>query len=94
MPSGDRDEDLGDQDGRDLRRREPDRLHDADVAVARQDDPTDDVGDRERRGEEGEDREGEEDRHVQLGEPNSLRGLGREVGRPTLSTVIAGTCRR
>ena len=74
------DEDLREQDGRHLGRREPDGLHDADVAVARQDDPADDVGDGEGGGEEGEDREREEDRNVQLGDLIDVR-LGLEVGR-------------
>ena len=47
------DKDLADQDRADLTRRVADRLHDPDVAVARQDDPADDVGDRECRGERG-----------------------------------------
>ena len=55
------------QDRGDLERGEPDRLHDADVAVAREDDAADDVRDREGGRGQGEGREGEQDRDVQAG---------------------------
>ena len=74
----------------DLARGEADRLHDADVAVARQDDPADDVGDREGRGKEREDREGEEDRHVEVGDRVDV-GLGLEVGRRAVATSSVGS---
>ena len=73
-------EDLGDEDGRHLDRREPDGLHDPDVAIARQDDPADDVGDGEGGGEESEDRECEQDRDVQLRDRVDV-GLRLEIGR-------------
>ena len=72
--------DLANEDGRHLERREPDGLHDPDVAIARQHDPTDDVGDRESGREESEDREREQDRDVQLGDRVHVR-LRLEIGR-------------
>ena len=78
-PDGGGHEDLPAEDRAHLARRVADGLHDADVAVAREDDAGDDVGDEERGRQQGEDREREQHRHVQVRELVDA-GLDLEVG--------------